>query len=272
MGGPHYSDSIVNFVSQVIDGKAPKDADQKMKDDPGQGNEQGGHDQPIEQGGHDQPIEQGGHAESGGVTNDPPTDVVTLTEENFKSEVLDSEEMWLVEFYAPWCGYCQQLVPHYKAAATKLLGKVKVGMIDSVKYQNFADKFKIDGYPTIKIFPKGPKNGLKTKTQDYEGENNQIFEYAIAILEGKPLPVSAPEPEPEPEDDGPSDVVKLTQESFGTEVLGSKDLWLVEFYAPWCGHCKHLAPHYKKAATELLGKAKLGMVDATVHEKLADGF
>merc|ERR1712130_749387 len=245
MGGPHYSDSIVNFVSQVIDGKAPKDADQKMKDDPGQGNEQGGHDQPIEQGGHDQPIEQGGHAESGGVTNDPPTDVVTLTEENFKSEVLDSEEMWLVEFYAPWCGYCQQLVPHYKAAATKLLGKVKVGMIDSVKYQNFADKFKIDGYPTIKIFPKGPKNGLKTKTQDYEGENNQIFEYAIAILEGKPLPVSAPEPEPEPEDDGPSDVVKLTQESFGTEVLGSKDLWLVEFYAPWCGHCKHLAPHYK---------------------------
>merc|ERR1712130_1011242 len=149
------------------------DADQKMKDDPGQGNEQGG---------HDQPIEQGGHAESGGVTNDPPTDVVTLTEENFKSEVLDSEEMWLVEFYAPWCGYCQQLVPHYKAAATKLLGKVKVGMIDSVKYQNFADKFKIDGYPTIKVFPAGPKDPKKVKEYDGDLDQAALVKYVSGLL------------------------------------------------------------------------------------------
>ena len=32
--------------------------------------------------------------------------VVTLTAANFKSTVLDSDEMWFVEFYAPWCGHC----------------------------------------------------------------------------------------------------------------------------------------------------------------------
>ena len=65
------------------------------------------------------------------------------------------------------------------------------------------------------------------------------------------------------------DVVVLTQSNFDELVLGSKDIWLVEFYAPWCGHCQKLEPEWNEAASKLKGKVKVGKVDATAETSLA---
>jgi protein disulfide-isomerase-like protein len=59
------------------------------------------------------------------------------------------------------------------------------------------------------------------------------------------------------------DVITLNNDNFATHVYDSKDPILVEFHAPWCGHCKTLAPEYAKAATALKGKVKLAAIDAT---------
>ncbi|KAK6061595.1 thioredoxin, partial [Cooperia oncophora] len=66
--------------------------------------------------------------ESGGRSEKPGTneDVIELKDANFEKLVLNSKDSWLVEFYAPWCGHCKNLEPHWKAAASQLKGKVKV--------------------------------------------------------------------------------------------------------------------------------------------------
>jgi len=68
---------------------------------------------------------------------------------------------------------------------------------------------------------------------------------------------------------GDQDVVVLTDSNFDSKVMKSNDIWLVEFYAPWCGHCKKLEPEWNEAASKVKGNVKFGKVDATVETSLA---
>jgi protein disulfide-isomerase A6 len=196
-------------------------------------------------------------------------DVVQLTSSSFNKEVGDGR-LWLVEFYAPWCGHCKNLAPHWKGAATALKGFVNIAAVDATDSKNepLASRFGVRGFPTIKIFSDGDVHQPK----DYQGPRDEagIIKYALSTISevvAKRSGVGGGSGGGGGGgDNGP--VVVLTDANFDDEVYNSDVPWLLEFYAPWCGHCKKLAPEWKEAAEileEAGGGIKLGMMDATAN-------
>lgn len=198
-------------------------------------------------------------------------DVVELTDSNFDRLVIRSDEVWVVEFYAPWCGHCQSLAPEYKKLASALKGIVKVGALNADEHKSTGAQYGVRGFPTIKVFGDDKKKpiaheGQRTARAMADAALNAVKAKITSNLGGSASSSGGSKSSDKDE------VIELTDANFDKLVLQSDDVWLVEFFAPWCGHCKNLAPEWAKAAKELKGKVKLGALDATVHQAKAQEY
>ncbi|CAJ1969899.1 unnamed protein product [Sphenostylis stenocarpa] len=233
-------------------------------------------------------------------------DVVVLSEENFEKEV-GQDKGALVEFYAPWCfsffrfepiaffalcvtgmaagttkirsevmscdskgkdytlgrcGHCKKLAPEYEklGSSFKKAKSVLIGKVDCDEHKSLCSKYGVSGYPTIQWFPKGSLEPKK-----YEGPRTaeSLAEF-VNTEEGTNVKIAT----------APSNVVVLTPENFNEVVLDEAKDVLVEFYAPWCGHCKSLAPTYEKVATafKLEENVVIANLDADKYRDLAEKY
>lgn len=83
--------------------------------------------------------------------------VVVVTTGNW-DKVVEADKNVLVEFYAPWCGHCQSLAPEYAKAASQLKelkSEIKLAKVDATIETKLAEKYKVQGFPTIKFFKSG---------------------------------------------------------------------------------------------------------------------
>jgi protein disulfide-isomerase A6 len=147
---------------------------------------------------------------------------------------------------APWCGHCKNLAPEWEKAAQALEGIVNVGAVDMTTDQQAGSAYSIKGYPTIKFF-----GANKNSPLDYTGGRTAsgIIQYAldqakqvalgrIGASQSSQSSSSSSSSSGSQGSQGPETTVTLTSDNFAGKVYNSKAVWLVEFYAPWCGHCK----------------------------------
>ena len=83
------------------------------------------------------------------------SNVAHFTDDNFASEVLQSQEPVLVDFWATWCGPCRQIAPVIEELATENAGKFKVGKLNIDDSPNAAQQYKVFSIPTLVLFKNG---------------------------------------------------------------------------------------------------------------------
>ncbi|OEH75015.1 protein disulfide isomerase-related protein [Cyclospora cayetanensis] len=194
-------------------------------------------------------------AEAGLYSSSSPVKVLSASE--FKTQVVNSHDLHLVEFFAEWCGHCQRFAPVYEQVSKALRG---VASVVAVSDESVMQEFGVKGFPTIMVVV--GRGGKKPKTFKFEGNRdaNTLLDFVI-MHTGKLAKARL------------ADVIELTDSNFEKTVMQDREnVWFVEFYAPWCGHCKALAPVWEDAATQLKGKVKVGKIDATTETVLASRF
>jgi thioredoxin 1 len=101
--------------------------------------------------------------------------VIVLSDDNFNSEVLNSEVPVLVDFWAGWCPPCRMIAPIIEELAKEYEGKVKIAKLNVDENPTKAIEYKVMSIPNLKFFKEGkvvdeivgavPKEQIKTKIE-----------------------------------------------------------------------------------------------------------
>ena len=158
-----------------------------------------------------------GHALADFVKEIVKPSVISLSFDEFYDRVgdKDEDEMWLIDFYAPWCGPCMQLAPQWTKLAKMLdkIPEVKVAKVDCVDEPELCQREFVRSYPSIRMYPLG-EEGARSYIA-YTGFHRDAGSLRSWVF-----------------DRLPSVVENFTPFSFEHNVLQGSKPALVDFYAP----------------------------------------
>ncbi|KXJ92949.1 thioredoxin-like protein [Microdochium bolleyi] len=185
--------------------------------------------------------------------------VLDLIPDNFDKVVFESGKPTLVEFFAPWCGHCKTLAPVYEELAQSFANSknVQIAKVDADAERSLGRKYGVQGFPTLKWF-----DGKSKEPQEYKG-GRDLESLTKFVTENSGVKVKR-------KLELPSEVNFLTDKTFSETVGGDKDV-IVAFTAPWCGHCKTLAPTWETLARDFVNEPDvvIAKVDAEADNSKA---
>ncbi|KAG5887580.1 hypothetical protein JTB14_009988 [Gonioctena quinquepunctata] len=156
---------------------------------------------------------------------------------------------WFIDWYAPWCPPCRKMLPELRKASQNFASeRVQFGTIDCTSHRNLCIEQGITSYPSTILYN-------SSQTHRFQGllDANGITEFVEDMI-------------------NPT-VISLDEGSFIQLMRKPKnELWVVDFYAPWCGPCQKLGPQWRKLAKQVAGlpEIKVAQVDCVASSELCD--
>ena len=83
------------------------------------------------------------------------SNAIEINDNNFESEVVNSDRLTLIDFWAPWCGPCRKLGPVLDEVAGEFSDSLKVVKLNTDENLKTAKEYSISGLPTILLFKDG---------------------------------------------------------------------------------------------------------------------
>ncbi|ORY27667.1 thioredoxin-like protein [Naematelia encephala] len=192
-----------------------------------------------------------------------------LTEDNFRASV--AQGLWLVEHYSPKCSHCRAFAPTWTRLAKdkrhlERLSGFHMAQVNCLAQGDLCNANGIKFYPQLVLYSNGQPLPAYSGDRSYDDLAKLIDDQSTLYARGQLLDSKA---EQEVVSSGfgrpnPEGKVLEVDES-GLEVLIGNGPVLVDFFAPWCAHCKKLRPLYEELAGSLKSKINVAAVDCEAH-------
>ncbi|PAV20606.1 thioredoxin-domain-containing [Pyrrhoderma noxium] len=199
-------------------------------------------------------------------------DLKVLTPDNFDSTVANGN--WFIEHFSPYCHHCrafaptwEKLVKHFESDPASA---VHLAQVNCASHGDLCNKHGVTGYPQMMMY----KNGVSVSQFKGPREWSTIISF---INEHAPNTHVEPTKEATHTQEkhvpqitlGPNSegMVKALDESSFKSMINEGPTF-VKFYAPWCGHCKKLAPTWTQIALHFRNKLNVAEVNCDVHKNL----
>jgi len=191
--------------------------------------------------------------------------IIDLTSDSFPEHIKTGFRF--IKFYAPWCPHCQNLERTWDTLAFDFKDNkdVAISRLDCTEHKQICMDNKVTGYPTLLWFSDGQK------IEKYAGGRNivELKAYVTKMMNMKTPGKDATEEKiPDDREALKEEVPSLTKENFAESIKTGTAF--VKFYAPWCGHCKRLAPTWEDLGKKFASNenVKIAKVDCTQHREV----